>query len=159
MDLKDVAEKQARAFLRALDALRWYSRTRPDATRHVLAPGIVTLLTLLIAVVWGQPQLLLLAAMFVVAFVFVAGGLVGELRDVEVGMKTADAARREVAPRLSGLATRREPSPAVAGASPPQEEPNSMLSLLDSVTPSTEQRKRPRTGPRGSRPYQSSENV
>ena len=94
---------------KTLDSLRWYKRTRPDALLHILLPALVTLLTLLFALVWAQPQLIVLAVVFVVAFMLLAGELAGELRDLETDVQTEAAAKREIAPVLTQLAGERAP--------------------------------------------------
>jgi hypothetical protein len=94
---------------KALDSLRWYWHTRPDALRHTFVPGFVTLVTLLIGLVWGQPQLIVLAVLFAAAFLLLVGELTGELRDLETDVQAETAAKREIAPVLAQLAVEHPP--------------------------------------------------
>ncbi len=107
--MSKVWNRYSRIVERALDSLRWYRRTRPDALRHTLVPGFVTLVTLLFALVWGQPQLIVLAVLFAAAFMLLAGELTGELRDLDTDVRAAAAVKPEIAPVLAGLAMERPP--------------------------------------------------
>jgi hypothetical protein len=136
--------RYSRMVAKAVDSLRWYQRTRPDALRHLFAPGFVTLVTLLFALVWGQPQLIVLALLFATAFLLLAGELSGELRDLDTDVRSAAAASPEIAHGLAELTVERPPEadvepepsaesmpPAASPAPPPVEETEpSTLSLL-----------------------------
>jgi hypothetical protein len=138
-----------RMVAKALDSLRWYQRTRPDALRHLFAPGFVTLVTLLFALVWGQPQLIVLAGLFATAFMLLAGELAGELRDLDTDVRSAAAASPEIAHGLAELAVERPPEsdverepsaeslrpPASPAPLPVEEIEPSTLSLLTPLAP------------------------
>jgi hypothetical protein len=135
---------------KALDSLRWYQRTRPDALRHLLAPGFVTLVTLLFALVWGQPHLMVLAVLFAAVFMLLAGELTGELRDLDTDVRSAAAASPEIAHGLAELTVERspaadverepaesesQPTPAPPAPLPVEETEPSTLSLLTPLAP------------------------
>ena len=138
--MSKVLHRYARMAEKAFDSLRWYRHTRPDALRHTLVPGFVTLATLLFGLVWGQPQLMVLALLFAGAFLLLAGELTGELRDVETDVRAAAAAKGEIAPVLAQLAV--EPSPeaeietALAPYTQPQAQPQLQLPPADEAEPS-----------------------
>lgn len=112
--------RYSRVVGKALDSLRWYRHTRPDALRHALVPGFVTLVTLLFALVWGQPQLIVLAVLFAAAFVLLAGELTGELRELDTDARSAATARSDIAP-VDEVAAERPPEADVEqAASEPQ---------------------------------------
>jgi hypothetical protein len=138
---------------KALDSLRWYQRTRPDALRHLLAPGFVTLVTLLFALVWGQPHLMVLAVLFAAAFLLLAGELTGELRDLDTDVRSAAAASPEIAHGLAELTVERfpgadvereppesepQPTPVPPAPLPVEEAEPSTLSLLTPLTPTSQ---------------------
>jgi hypothetical protein len=127
--MSNVWNRYSRIVEKALDSLRWYQRTRPDALRHILAPTLVTLATLLFALVWGQPQLIVLAVFFVAAFMLLAGGLASELRDLETDVRAAAAVTPEIVPVLAQLAVKRPPEADVEPASAPVSEPQPLLPL------------------------------
>jgi hypothetical protein len=116
-----VWNRYSRRVEKTLDSLRWYKRTRPDAHLHILVPALVTLVTLLFALVWAQPQLIVLAVFFVVAFMLLAGELAGELRDLETDVRTAAAAKPEIVPVLAQLALERPHEADVPGPAPVSE--------------------------------------
>ena len=128
--MSKVWNRYSRIFVKALDSLRWYRHSRPDALRHTLVPGFVTLVTLLFGLVWGEPQLIVLAVLFAAAFILLAGELTGELRDAETDVRAAAAVKPEIAPVLAQLAVERPTDTAVEPEPPVAEEEPSTLSLL-----------------------------
>ena len=138
--MSNVLHRYARMAEKAFDSLRWYRHTRPDALRHTLVPGFVTLATLLFGLVWGQPQLMVLALLFAGAFLLLAGELTGELRDVETDVRAAAAAKGEIAPVLAQLAVETPPEAEIETAltpyTQPQPHPQSHLPPADDAEPS-----------------------
>jgi hypothetical protein len=67
---------------RALGSLSWYYRTRPDAWRSLVAPGLGVFLVLWLSIAWGALGPLL-ALGVVGAFSVFAIGLIEELRSLE----------------------------------------------------------------------------
>jgi hypothetical protein len=124
-----VWNRYSRRVEKTLDSLRWYKRTRPDALSHILVPALVTLVTLLFALVWAQPQLIVLAVFFVVAFMLLAGELAGELRDLETDVRTAAAAKHEIVPALAQLALERPHEADVESGPAPVSEPQPLPPL------------------------------
>ena len=134
-----------RAPSEAVISLRWYQRTRPEAVRHLVAPSFSVLVTLLFAAVWGEPHLVVLALVFVCAFLLVAGQFAEELRAGEIEAKSAAAAKPEVMPLLTRIAEPPLAAPSIE-TTPIADEPSATtpLDLVQRVTVP----RRPRTGPR-----------
>ena len=137
--MSNVWNRYARVVEKALDSLRWYKHTRPDALRHTLVPGFVTLATLLFGLVGGEPQLIVLAVLFAAAFLLLAGELTGELRDLDTDVRAAADMKREISPVLAQLVGEHppeadvDPGPAPASESQPLPSP---VPMLDEAEPS-----------------------
>lgn len=128
--MSKVWNRYSRIVVKAADSLRWYRHSRPDALRHTLVPGFVTLVTLFFGLVWGEPQLIVLAVLFAAAFILLAGELTGELRDAETDVRAAAAVTPEIAPVLAQLTVERPPEADVEPVPPVAEPEPSALSLL-----------------------------
>jgi len=107
---------------RAADSLIWYYRTRPDAWRHLAAPGFGVILTLLLSVAWGALGPLL-ALVVVGSFALFAIRLVEELRSLEAEAKAAIELEAGDVPWLAQLAEEEPSEPATEARAPEPEEP------------------------------------